>query len=165
LVQFDFQSINVATIRDGFKGDYYYQLTVAENIPDSLRGKLIALNVTLKPQYFDRLPGPTDPTVPTLTFPVVSLGFVAQSGIGLTAFLVQQGIHDYQLSIPQIMFGVPLAAASQWPDEVFWTSGFAHNLQFTHTINSDFKVLHSLPCPLAVCSTDPTAGARSVLGQ
>jgi hypothetical protein len=54
----------VATIRDGFQGDYYYQLTVADNIPDSLRGKLITLNVTLNPEFFDRLPGlASDPTV------------------------------------------------------------------------------------------------------
>jgi hypothetical protein len=142
-MQFDFQSINVATIRDGFKGDYYYHLTVAENIPDSLRGKLIALNVTLKPQFFDRLPGPTDPTVPTLTYPVAPPSPLSPSLVHDSTPFVPQGIHDYQLSIPQIMFGVPLAAASQWPDEVFWTSGFAHNLKFTHTINSDFKVLHN----------------------
>jgi hypothetical protein len=68
-LQFDFQAINVATIRDGFKGDYYYQLTVADNIPDSLRGKLVALNVTLKPSFFDRLPGPSDPTVRSVPAP------------------------------------------------------------------------------------------------
>jgi hypothetical protein len=44
------------------------------------------------------------------------------------------------LSIPPIKFGVPLSSASAWPDQVFWTSGFAHSLQFTHTINSVFTV-------------------------
>jgi len=97
---FDFDSINVVTIRDGWKGDYYYDLNVSENFPDHLRGRLNEIKVELVRKYFDHFPGVGDPT----------------------------GVHDYTVEIPPIVFGVPYGPSSQWAGKVFYTSGYATNI-------------------------------------
>jgi len=66
---FDFENINVATIRDGFKGLYYYDITVSPNLPDKYKGRLWNLKVDLVSSQFDHLPGPTDPVGNDVFFP------------------------------------------------------------------------------------------------
>jgi hypothetical protein len=79
---FDFSNINVATIEDGFKADYYYDISVSANLPEQYWGQILEFNVTLNTQYFQALPGVDDAT----------------------------GVHDYTLSIPPLVLAIPNAA-------------------------------------------------------
>lgn len=74
---FDFDFVNITTIRDGFKGSYYLDITIDPTIPDNLRSKVYAISATLNPDYFNRLPGvsgkdpvawPDVPHLPDLKF-------------------------------------------------------------------------------------------------
>jgi len=104
---FDFDNINVATIRDGWKGDYYYWLTVASDLPDSFRGRLITLPMSLNRTYFDFFPGVGDPT----------------------------GVHKYTVEMPPIVIGVPYASSHPYyAGKIFYTSGYATSLTFRHAI-------------------------------
>lgn len=60
----------------------------------------------LNETYFDQLPGVGDVT----------------------------GVHDYTLSMPPIMFGVPYASGSTYSGKVFWVSGYATGLSLDHYI-------------------------------
>ncbi|MGL4948072.1 MAG: hypothetical protein ACRC42_01660, partial [Mycoplasma sp.] len=97
---FDFDNINVVSINDGFEGNYFYKVKVKSTFPASLQGKLHAISVRIDPQYFDYLPGPSDPT---------------------------NGYHDYTLSIPPFKFGVPYQSGPH-QGKVFYTFGRAHDL-------------------------------------
>jgi len=110
---FDFSSNNAASVLDGYWADYYYEITLSDTIPDSVRGKVISLSVTLNTEYFMQLPGPNDPT----------------------------GIHDYTLSIPPILFGIPYSSESAWAGNVFWTIGHAHNTTLIQNINPSFEIM------------------------
>ena len=109
---FDFQNINVGTIRDGFEGHYFYKLKVKENFPDNLKGRLLSINVTLNSTHFDRLPGPKDPT----------------------------GIHDYTLKIPPIKFGVEYPAGLKYAGKIFNTLGRANNIVVKSILNNALNV-------------------------
>ena len=54
---FDFMNINVATIRDGLYGKFYYKITLNSTIPDSIRGKVYTIPITLNQTFFDRASG------------------------------------------------------------------------------------------------------------
>ena len=108
---FDFDSINVVTIRDGWKGDYYYDIKIANNFPDELRGRLIEIPVKLVKKYFDNVPGVGDPT----------------------------GAHDYTVEIPPLVFGVPYAASNKlWAGKVFYTSGYATKVDLRTDLQKPF---------------------------
>jgi len=95
---FDFDSINVVTIRDGWKGDYYVNINISKNFPEELRGRLLEIPVKLVTKYFDKLPGKGDVT----------------------------GAHDYTIEIPSLKFGVPYSNKNPlWAGKVFYTSGYA----------------------------------------
>jgi len=95
---FDFEAINVVTIRDGWKGDYYLDMNISENFPDDLRGRLNEIPVKLVKEYFAALPGKGDVT----------------------------GVHDYEIEVPSIVFGVPYRSDHPlWADKIFYTSGYA----------------------------------------
>jgi len=96
---FDFDSINVVTIRDGWKGDYYLNLKVKSNFPKEKRGRMLEIPIKLVKSYFDDFPGVGDVT----------------------------GVHDYDVEIPSIMFGVPYSGGL-WSGKVFYTSGYATNV-------------------------------------
>ncbi|MEI8360908.1 MAG: hypothetical protein WCG01_02175 [bacterium] len=100
-ILFDFDNINVTTIRDGYKGTYAIDLKVSSDLPASLRGKTYDINVSLVPKFFDKYPGhPHDPVS-----------------------------HDYQLNLPSIRFGVPYATdQGSRAGKVFRTSGYSHNI-------------------------------------
>ncbi|KAJ3426543.1 hypothetical protein M0812_26109 [Anaeramoeba flamelloides] len=76
---FDFESVNVVTVRDGFKAVYFYHLTIIKDIPDELKGKLWEFEMNLHESYFDKLPSHNDPT--------------------------KDGFHDYHLQIPNWFIG------------------------------------------------------------
>jgi len=104
---FDFDSINVVTIRDGWKGDYYLNIEISKNFPNEYRGRLFEIPVELVREYFDNVPGVGDPT----------------------------GVHDYTVEIPPIVLGVPYASDHPfWPNKVFYTSGYATDLNPVTTL-------------------------------
>ena len=115
---FDFDSINVATIRDGWKGDYYLDITITDNFPNHLRGQMFEIPVALVPKCFSALPGDpaTDP--------------------------VGTEIHNYRLEVPPIMFGVPYGsdAPEDLAGKVFYTSGRATDLSYRLQIEPSFAV-------------------------
>lgn len=110
---FDFMNINVATIRDGYIGKYYYKITLASTIPDSIRGKVYTIPITINQTFFDRLPGYKDPT---------------------GAFY-----HDYTLQIPPIKFGIPYSSGP-YAGKVFYTSGYSTNLTLSASVPSYWNV-------------------------
>ena len=111
---FDFENINVATIRDGFEADYFYKIIVKDTFPDKYKGRLLTLNVTLHPEYFDQLPGPKDPT----------------------------GIHTDKdiIQIPPIRFGVEFPVGHKYAGKIFNTFGRAHNLYVQSQIYKTLNV-------------------------
>jgi hypothetical protein len=54
---FDFDFVNVTTIRDGFKGSYFLDLAIDPSIPDSLRAKIYDIKLSINPEYFNHIPG------------------------------------------------------------------------------------------------------------
>jgi len=112
---FDFGFINVVTIRDGFKGDYFYKITLAGTIPESIMGKVWEIKVSIDESKFDRLPGYNDPT--------------------------KAGFHDYKLKVPSIKFGIPYPSGHKYAGKVFYTSGYSKNLKIEMDIPSSWGVL------------------------
>ncbi len=104
---FDFMNINVVQIRDGYKGDYYYKLSIKNDFPESLMGKVYEIKIDLNETCFDKLPGYNDPT---------------------------GNYHDYKLKIPSIKFGIPYAASSPYAGKVFYTSGYSHDLEIRASV-------------------------------
>jgi len=95
---FDFDSINVVTIRDGWKADYYVDIVISKNFPEEKRGRMLEIPIKLVKSYFDQFPGAGDVT----------------------------GAHDYNVEVPSIFFGVPYSKKNPlWAGKVFYTSGYA----------------------------------------
>ena len=110
---FDFQNINIATIRDGFKGEYYLIIYVDENFPDNLRGKPIEIKIILNKEYFDRFPGfKSDPI---------------------------QSYHNYTIEIPSIYIAVPFNTG-EFEGKVLYTTCQAHNLTINFDVGVDWKI-------------------------
>lgn len=107
---FDFQNINVVTIRDSFEGDYFYKLTVKDTFPEKYEGKFWEIGVDIDSTMFDNLPGPNDPT----------------------------GIHDYTLKIPPIKFAVKYTK-DPYKGKVFYTLGRGADLKVQYRIYNTFK--------------------------
>lgn len=107
---FDFQNINVVTIRDGFEGDYFYKLTVLDNFPPELKGRLLSIGVKINSQYFDRLPSVND-----------------------------EAKHDYTLQVPPIKFGVPYTDGN-YKGKIFYTFGRADNVYVVSRIFKELNV-------------------------
>ena len=107
---FDFQSINVVTIKDGFEGSYFYKITIKEDFPEKYKGRLWDIKLNLKEEYFDMLPGYNDNIVK----------------------------HDYKLKIPNIKFGVPYGKNSKYEGKVFYTLGRAKNINLNYKLFRDF---------------------------
>jgi hypothetical protein len=63
---FDFNNINVVTIRDGFKGEYSLKITVDQNFPEEYRGKPIEIKIELNTSYFDHFPGTSTDLAPEI---------------------------------------------------------------------------------------------------
>ncbi len=97
-ILFDFENINVTTIRDSYKGTYLVDMTLSGEFPDELRGKTYDIGVSLVPEFFDAYPGHANDPV----------------------------AHDYALAIPSIRFGVPYGEnQGNLAGKVYRTSGYS----------------------------------------
>ena len=102
---FDFENINVVTIRDGFKGEYYLIIKVLENFPDDLRGKPIEIKIEINSTYFDHFPGADND--PILDY------------------------HKYKVKIPSLYVAVPFKEG-EFENKILYTSSQSSNLQFVY---------------------------------
>ena len=110
---FDFENINVVTIRDGFKGEYNLQINITNDFPDDLRGKPIELKLELVTSYFDQFPG-------TSTDPIKSY-------------------HKYTVKVPSVYFAVPYKDG-KFAGKVLYTSAQAKDLDLSFEIGVDWKI-------------------------
>ena len=110
---FDFQTINVVTIRDGFEGSYFYKITVHSDFPNKYKGRFWDIKVDIDESYFDKLPGYNDPT--------------------------KQGYHDYKLKVPDIKFAVPYSEGEH-KGKVYYTLGRGTNLKLKYKLMNNFKI-------------------------
>jgi hypothetical protein len=111
---FDFENINVVTIRDGFKGEYNLQINVTKNFPDNLRGKPIEIKLEVLPEYFDHFPGTkTD--------------------------LTKKDFHKYTVKVPSLYIAVPFKDG-EFKDKVLYTSAQASDLDLSLLIGLDWKI-------------------------
>ena len=121
---FDFQCINVVTIRDGFKGEYYYKLTLKEGLDEKYFGRFWEIKVKINYDYFDVLPGLSNDPVTKV-----------KSGVTM--------IHDYTLKVPSIKFGIPYSSNHRIPEyrnKVFYTIGRSSNISISYNIYEEFSL-------------------------
>ena len=121
---FDFEGINVVTIRDGFKGEYYYKLTLKEGLDEKYFGRFWEIKVNINYDYFDILPGLSNDPVTKVN-----------SGITMK--------HDYTLKVPSIKFGIPYSSNYKIPEyrnKVFYTIGRSSNLSISYNIYEEFSL-------------------------
>ena len=111
---FDFGNINVVTIRDGFKGEYFYKIRVDKSFPDKYRGKPIEIGLEIVENMFDKLPGYNDPT--------------------------SNGFHDYHLSIPPLLIGVPYKEG-EFSGKVLFTSSRSTDLKVKFDMQNDWQMI------------------------
>ena len=50
---FDFQTINVLSIRDGFEGSYFYKITIHSDFPNKYKGRFWDIKVDIDESYLD----------------------------------------------------------------------------------------------------------------
>ena len=112
---FDYENINVVTIRDAFKGEYNLKITVSKDFPKNLRGKPIEIKIGLNKSYFDKFPGEDSGTDPI------------------------QSYHTYNVTIPSIYIAVPFNE-TKFKDKVLYTNAQATNLTLQLDINVDWKI-------------------------
>ena len=123
---FDFQSINVVTIRDGFQGEYFYKLTLKSGLDEKYFGRIWEIKVKINYDYFDMLPGSSnDPSTKVKYGPFYYY-------------------HDYTLKVPSIKFGIPYSSShsnSDYRNKVFYTIGQGTDIKiistFYHEISLD----------------------------
>ena len=122
---FDFECINLVTIRDGYKGEYYYKLTLKNGLDEKYFGRLWEIKVNINYDYFDMLPGlNNDP-------------YMKVSSSDTTM------IHDYTLKIPSIKFGIPYSSDYPIPEyrnKVFYTIGRASDIKISYNIHEEFSL-------------------------
>ena len=110
---FDFENINVVTIRDGFKGEYNLQINVTSDFPDRLRGKPIEIKIELNKEYFDHFPGEESDPI--------------------------QSYHKYNVTIPSIYIAVPYKEG-EFADKVLYVSAQATNVNVSLRLGVDWKI-------------------------
>ena len=115
---FDFENINVVTIRDGFKGEYNLQVNISKDFPDELRGKPIEIKISLNTSYFEHFPGTeTDLVKEWKTF------------------------RNYrEVKIPSAYIALPYAKG-EFEGKVLYTSAYASKLDFNIKLSSDWDIL------------------------
>ena len=111
---FDFDNINVVTIRDGFKGEYSLKITVSQNFPEEYRGKPIEIKIGLNTSYFDHFPGTSTDLAPE--------------------------IHKYTITIPSVYIAVPFSGG-EFAGKVLYTSAQAKDLQLLMSTWSDCHLM------------------------
>ena len=112
---FDYENINVVTIRDGFKGEYNLKINISKSFPNELRGKPIEIRIGLNKTYFDKFPGEDSGTDPIKNY------------------------HKYNVTIPSIYIAVPFKEG-EFKNKVFYTSAQATNLSLQFDINVDWAI-------------------------
>lgn len=121
---FDFQSINVVTIKDGFQGDYFYKLTLKNGLDVKYMGRIWEIKVKLIYDYFDMLPGSeNDPSTK------VKYDFYMY--------------HDYTLSVPSIKFGIPYPSdyvITEYRNKVFYTLGRGTDIKIIYTYYQEISL-------------------------
>ena len=110
---FDFENINVVTIRDGFKGEYNLQINVTKNFPDELRGKPIEIKLEVLPEYFDHFPGTSTDEI--------------------------KDFHNYEVKLPSLYIAVPFKDGP-FKDKVLYSSAQSTDLNLSLTIGLDWKI-------------------------
>ena len=121
---FDFEHINTVTIRDGFKGDYFYKMTLKEGLDPKYFGRMWEIKVNLKSEYFDVLPGMENDPATKVNYDITFK-------------------HDYKLKVPSIKFGIPYPhdhAVPEYRDKVFYTLGRAANITLSYNIYDEFTL-------------------------
>ena len=121
---FDFECINLVTIRDGFKGEYYYKLTLKEGLDKKYFGRFWEIKVNLKYEYFDILPGSANDPATKVNYEINMK-------------------HDYQLKVPPIKFGIRYPsnhAIPEYRNKVFYTIGRATNISISYNIHEEFTL-------------------------
>ena len=111
---FDFENINVVTIRDGFKGEYNLQINVTDKFPDDLRGKPIEIKIELDTSYLDHFPG-------------------------TSTDLTTKGYHNYVVKVPSVYIAVPYNN-EPFKGKVLYTSAYASNLDLNVRIGVDWEI-------------------------
>ena len=115
---FDFENINVATIRDGFKGEYNLQVNISKNFPDELRGKPIEIKIELNTSYFENFPGTESDLVKEW-----------------------KTFRNYrEVKIPSAYIALPYANGD-FKGKVLYTSAYANNLDFSIKLSTDWDIL------------------------
>ena len=121
---FDFQSINVVTIKDGYHGDYFYKLTLKSGLDEKYMGRVWEIKVNLIYDYFDMLPGSdNDPSTK------VKYDFYYY--------------HDYKLSVPSIKFGIPYPSdyeVADYRNKVFYTLGKGTDIKIIYTYYQEISL-------------------------
>ena len=110
---FDFENINVVTIRDGFKGEYNLQINVTDDFPVNLRGKPIEIKLEVITSYFDKFPG-------TNTDPI-------------------KNYHKYTVKVPSLYIGVPFEGGD-FNGKVLYTSAQASDLDLSIILGLDWNI-------------------------
>ena len=114
---FDFENINVVTIRDGFKGEYNLKITVKKTLPDELTGKPIEIKINLNTSYFEHFPGTS------------------------TDLVTQSNYRNYkEVKIPSVYIAVPYATG-EFQGKVLYTSAYASNFDFSIKLSTDWEIL------------------------
>ena len=111
---FDFENINVVTIRDGFKGEYNLKITIDESFPKQLRGKPIEIKIDLNTTYFDHFPGTSTDLI--------------------------KNYHEYTIEVPSIYIAVPFLDG-EFAGKVLYTSAQATNMQLSFTTWMDLHLV------------------------
>ena len=122
---FDFQSINVVTIRDGFQGEYFYKLTLKSGLDEKYFGRIWEIKVKINYDYFDMLPGSSnDPSTKVKYGPFYYY-------------------HDYTLKVPSIKFGIPYSSShsnSDYRNKVFYTIGQGTDIKIISTFYNEISL-------------------------
>ena len=121
---FDFECINLVTIRDGFKSEYYYKLTLKEGLDEKYFGRFWEIKVNLKYEYFDVLPGLDNDPATKVNYDITMK-------------------HDYLLKVPSIKFGIPYSSnyiIPEYRNKVFYTIGRATNISISYNIIDEFSL-------------------------
>ena len=121
---FDFQSINVVSIRDGFQGEYYYKLTLKEGLNEKYFGRIWEIKVKINYDYFDMLPGSSnDPSI--------------KVKYDHTYY------HDYTLEVPSIKFGIPYPSTysiEEYRNKVFYTLGKGTDIKIIYNFYQELSL-------------------------
>ena len=121
---FDFECINLVTIRDGFKSEYYYKLSLKEGLDEKYFGRFWEIKVNIKYEYFDVLPGLDNDPATKVKYDITMK-------------------HDYLLKVPSIKFGIPYSSnyiIPEYRNKVFYTIGRATNISISYYLLDEFSL-------------------------